>query len=323
MYDVLYGQYMRGNHLAEAEELLRQKVQNNPNQANYLLQLMAHYYAMKKFDQMDEAMKALNDEKRFPDGHLLAGDFFLFRARDYDRAREQYDAGEKGLPETRLVYQKRQVELLATSGQSQDAARKLETILAAHPKDDEAISMHAALLLQIGNAQQIKSAESDLQSLVTKTPDNHLLRFNLARAMLAQNEIEPARLQLEAAIKLRPDFIVARELLAKIYLSKGDAGGALKAADDIIAISGNDMTAHLVKSSALIGLDERDKARQELELIQKIAPENVDARYQMGYMAWQAKDFKQSEQVFGELYKSNPKDPRGLMGVVETYASEN
>ena len=39
-------------------------------------------------------MRRLSDEKQFPEGHLLAGDFLYFRARDFDRARAQYEAGE-------------------------------------------------------------------------------------------------------------------------------------------------------------------------------------------------------------------------------------
>jgi len=43
-----------------------------------------------------------------------------------------------------------------------------------------------------------------------------LLRFNLARAYRSQNDLDQARLQLEAAIKIRPDFILARNLLGRI-----------------------------------------------------------------------------------------------------------
>ena len=37
----------------------------------------------------------------------------------------------------------------------------------------------------------------------------------------AKGDDEQAILQLEAAIKLRPDFIKARELLATLYLTRG------------------------------------------------------------------------------------------------------
>lgn len=323
MYDLLYAQYMRTNQQDQAEKVLKLKVANNGADTNALMQLAAYYYYVKRPSDMDAVIKQVTDEKRFPDGHLLAGDFFLFRVRDFEQAREQYEAGEKSQPKDKVAYQKRLVELMASNGQSQDAGRLLETILASNPKDENAIAMRAALELQTGNAQQIKQAAIDLQSLVTKNPENHLLRFNLARALLAQGDIEAGRLQLEAAIKTRPDFLVARELLAKVYLTKGDPGRALKEADDIITQSANDLPAHLVRSSALLALGEQDKAHQELDAIRKIAPDNQDAKFQLGYMAWKGKDYKQAEQVFGDLYKNNPKDPRGLMGVIESLASEN
>jgi tetratricopeptide (TPR) repeat protein len=323
MYDLLYARYMSTDRAAEGEQLLKQKVEANPTQPNYLLQLVAHYYYNKRLGDMEAVLQQLTDEKRFPEGHLLAGDFFFFRAREYERARIQYEAGAKSQPHDKVAYQKRLVELLATTGQNQDASRVLDTVLAENPKDTDAIAMRAALLLQTGNAQQIKQAANDLQSLVAKTPDNHLLRFNLARAMVAEGNTEQARLELEAAIKIRPDFIVARELLAKIYLAKGDSARALKEADEIIAMNNTNVQAHLVRSSALIGIGERDKAHEELTIINKISPENPDARYQIGYMAWQSKDYKQAEQVFNDLYKTNPKDIRGLVGIVETLVGQN
>ncbi len=73
-------------------------------------------------------------------------------------------------------------------------------------------------------------AANDLQALVTKMPNNHLLRFNLARALVAKGDIESARVQLDNAIKIRPDFIAARELLGRIYLNTGDPAKGLKTA---------------------------------------------------------------------------------------------
>src|SRR6185369_7154855 len=129
--------------------------------------------------------------------------------------------------------------------------------------------------------------------------------------------------QLEEAIKLRTDFIAARDLLARIYLGKGDPGKALKAADEIIALDKNNLQAHLIRSSALLGMNDRDRAREELDFIVKNYPQSTDARYQVGYLAFQEKDYKKSEQIWGELYKSNPNDRRGLIGVTESYAAEN
>ena len=117
MYDVLYVYYMQNKRAPEAERILQRKVENNPQQGNYLVELAAHYLFTKQNDQVDAVMRRLADEKQFPEGHLLAGDFLYFRARDFERARAQYEAGEKAFPKDKALYQKRLVELLATTGQ--------------------------------------------------------------------------------------------------------------------------------------------------------------------------------------------------------------
>lgn len=323
MYDILYVYYMQTKRVPEGERILQRKVENNPKQGNYLVELAAHYLFTKQNDQVDGVLRRLSDEKQFPDGHLLAGDFLYFRARDFDRARTQYEAGMQAFPRDKVVYQKRLVELMTTTGRNQEANQLLATILKESPNDSDAVAMRAALMLVTGDLKQINQAANDLQSLVAKAPDNHLLRFNLARAYVAKNDMDQARLQLEAAIKSRPDFILARDMLARIYLNKGDYGKALKEADDTIALNKNDLPARLNRSSALMGIGDSQKARQELDSVLAIAPNNPDARYQAGYLAWTEKDYKRAQQVFDELNKTNPKDSRGLIGLIETMASQN
>ena len=323
MYDLLYLNYMQQNRPADAEQILKRKVENNPQKATYLTELAAYYLQAGRREDVDAVVKRLTDEKQFPEGHLLAGDLFFFRAREFDSARIQYEAGVKAFPKDKAVYQKRLVELLATTGRNPDANQLLASILKDNPKDSDAIAMRAALMLQTGDVSQITQAANDLQSLVSSTPNNHLLRFNLARAYIAKNDMEQARMQLEAAIKIRPDFLVARDMLARIYLQKGDYAKALKEADDVIGLNKNDLQARLTRSTALLGVGDKAKATEELDSVLKLAPNNPEARYQVGYLAWQDKDYKKAEQVFNELYKANPKDLRGLVGMVETMASAN
>lgn len=322
IYDLLFAEYAQMNRLDDAERILKLKTSNNPKNANYLLQLAAYYMATKKPDQADSVFKVMTDEKEHPDGHLLAGDFFFFRARNWERARNEYEAAIKAFPKDKLQYEKRIVELDATRGDNASANQLLATILKDDPKDSEAIAMRAALMLTTGNRDQINMAANDLQSLVTKSPDNPVLRFNLARALHAKNEDEQAILQLEKAIQLRPDFIKARDFVASLYMARGDNSKALKAADDIISQNNNDIQGHLVRSGALLGVGDRDQARKELDYIVKSFPDNVEARYQVGYLDYIEKNYTAADAVFGKLYKDFPKDHRGLVGVTETLVAE-
>jgi len=323
MYDLLYLQYARQGKMNDAEQVLKLKVANNPQRANYLVELAAHYYAANRRPEMDAVMQRLTNEKTYPEGRLLAGDFYFFRLREFEHASQQYEAAIAAFPKDKALYQKRLIELYASTGKSTDANQLLATLIKENPKDSDAIAMRAALMLTTGNREQINMAANDLQALVTKTPNNHLLRYNLAKAFLAKGDAEGARQQLEEAVRIRPDFIVARELLGRLYLARKEPAKALKAADDILALDRRNLQAHLIRSSALIGIRDRDKAREELDFITKNYPQSPDAKYQIAYLAWQDKDFKRAEQIFGELYKTNPNDLRGLVGMVESLAGEN
>jgi len=323
MYDMVYLYYINAKKAPQAEGILKRKVENNPQQANFRVQLAAYYLYAQQHPEFDKTMQGLNDEKQYPDGHLVAGDFYFYRTRDFDAARTQYEAGQKAFPKEKAIYQKRMVELLATTGKNAEANQLLAAILKDSPKDSDAIAMRAALMLTTGDAAQINQAVNDLQSLVVKAPDNHLLHYNLARGYLAKNDAEQARLQLETAIKLRPDFLVARDLLTRIYITKKDYARVLKEAEETIALNKNDLEARLARSSALLALGDGQKARDEIEGILQVAPNNPDARYQSGFLAWQQKDYKRAQDAFTQLSKINPKDSRGLLGVVETLAAQN
>jgi tetratricopeptide (TPR) repeat protein len=322
IYDVLFLQYTRLKRTDDGEKILKLKCDNNPNNANYLMQLAAYYYVLNRRPEMDAVINRVIDEKKYPEGHLLAGDFYFFRAREFDHAEIQYEAAMKAFPKDKALYQKRLVELQATVGKKQEANALIAAILKDNPKDNDAIAMRAALMLTTGDRQQVNLAANDLQALVTKNPQNHLLQFNLARALIAKGDVEGARIHLEEAVKIRTDFIAAREILARIYLAKNDPGKALKAADEIIGFDRGNLQAHLTRSSALLALNDRDKAREELDFIGKAYPQNPEARYQVGYLALQEKDYKKAEQVFADLYKANPADRRGLVGVTETMAAQ-
>lgn len=324
VYNALYVQYMRRNRRDDAEKILKLKQANNPEQANYVLELAQHYYLVNRRPEMEVMIQKLTDEKTYHEGHLLAGDFFFFRLREWDHAQDQYEAGMKAFPAEKVTYEKRLVELYANqTAKRREANDLLATILKENPKDTDAIAMRAALMLQTGNRDQINMAANDLQALVTKNPKNHLLRFNLARALLAKNQMDAGRLQLEEAVKLRPDFLAARQMLTRIYLAKGDNGNALKSAEEMLTLDKNNVTAHLMRSTALLGLGDRDKAREELAFVTKNYPQNPDARWQVGYLAFQDKDYKQAEQIFSDLYKSNPHDGRSLAGLTEALTAQH
>jgi tetratricopeptide (TPR) repeat protein len=321
IYDLLFLLRLRSNDPAGAEAVLKQKVANNPKKTDFHIQLASFYYAQKRRPELEAIIQnILSKPDEHPDAYLLSGNFFQ-RVREYDRARQVFEQGSAKFPNDKGIYQKAIAQVLVLDNKPAEAARLIEEIIKADPKDDVAIQMRAALTLQSGNREEINRAAADLQALVTKTPDNAVLRYELARALIAKNEADAARVQLEESIKLRPNFLPARETLGRLYLLRGETGKALKEADEILQQSANYLPARLIRSSALIAMKEHDRARQELSAILAQNPDNPEAKYQVGFLNFTTGQFAQAESIFRQLYKDRPNDPRGLVGIVESYVA--
>lgn len=318
IYDVLYVYYVRTNHPDQGEELLKKKIENNPNQGPYLLQLALHYYMTNRKPDMTATIARLtSDAKKFPDGHLQAGDFYL-RIRDLDGALQQYDQGLKQDPKNKRTYQKRMVEVLGTEGKHAEATKLVDALLKEDPKDSDVIAMHATLLLQTGDPKRIKTVIGELQPLISKTPKNATLHYNLARAYMASGEtqnLDQARIHFQEAVKLEPRFTPAKLALAEIAMARGENADAVQAAEEVLKSDPTNLAAHLLRSNGLMRIGEMQKARDEVTATLKLYPKSNDAAFQLGELDFREKRYREAETTFQTLMQAN--DARGLSGVLE------
>ena len=328
MYDLLYSRYAASNRVADAEQILKQKVANNPTVAPYLLQLAFHYYLTKRTDEMNAAINRLtSDPKTFHNGHILAGDF-LNRIGAPDRALQEYQEGEKIDPKEKLAYGKREAETLAIQGKAIDAAQVVSRLLKDNPKDPETVAMHSSVLIQTKDPKQIQQAIDELKPLLASTPATQqgalqMLNYNIGRAYLAKGDaasLDKAREHFEATIKINPAHGPAKLGLAEILLARGESAKAVKAADEAIRLQPNSLQAHLIRTMGLINIGENDHARQELTGIMKASPNSTDARYQLALLDYAEKKYKDAEEGFQSLIKVN--DPRGVVGLVRCKSQE-
>jgi tetratricopeptide (TPR) repeat protein len=318
IYDALFIEYLRRNRAADAERILKSKVENNPKVPDYYLQLAAHYYSLKRRDDMMATLKRLTDnQKDFPTAHLLVGDFFL-RTHDLDLALQEYQQGVNAGGATKPTYQKRTIEALVLKDKKQEATAVLTDLLKENPKDDEGIAMRASLLMMTGTRDQLQSAINDLQTVVSRLPDNPVLRFNLGRAHLAKGNIQQARIQFEEAIKLRPDYLLPRIALGQILQQTGEFGKVIQVSEEILAVDPNNVQAKLLRTRSLIGMGELKQARSELNGMSQQFPELWEPKLQVAALDLSEKNYKAAELTFKNMYSST-NDPRALMGLTETY----
>lgn len=321
MYDILYLYYVRNNQPALAEELLKQKIANNPTQGSALLQLASHYYMANRKPEMTATLQQLtSNPKVFPDNHMQVGDFYE-RVRDFDSALQQYDQGQKEDSKNRRIYQKKMVEVLGTQGKREQASKMVTALLKEDSKDPEAIAMHATLLLESGDKAQVKTIVSELQPLITKMPGNPTLHLNLGRAYMTSGDLQSldqARIQFLEALKIEPRYVPARLALSQLELARGENPQAVQSAEEVINADQTNLAARLIRATGLMKMRENQRAREELTAVLKMYPKSNDARFQLGELDYMDRRFKDAEADFQILMQAN--DPRGLPGMMEVQA---
>jgi tetratricopeptide (TPR) repeat protein len=321
VYDALVIHNAKQNNAGEVERILKLKAEKNPKLSDPPIQLAGHYYTTKNREAMMASLeRLLGNQKDFPKAHSMVGDFFL-RIREYDLAAQHYRKGLQADEKEKAWYNKRLVEVLVRQNKKDEAFALIGEVLKQHPNDDEAIAIRASLSMLAGTRDQIQSAINDLQTVVTRTPQNFVARYNLGRALLARGSWEAAKVQFEESIKLRPDYIPPRLLLAQVLLQNRDFGKAVQMVKETLDYDPNNVPARLLRTRALIGLGELKQARTELNQATQQFPELPEARLQIAALDLRERNFKSAEEGFRKLH-TQFNDPRALMGLVDSFVGQ-
>lgn len=323
-YELLYGYYLSTGKLSDAERIVRLRVSDHPELITARIALAAHQAGLGKQDEVTKVLdEILKDTTKFPDAYEQVGSFY-FRLREYDRS---IKIREQGLAQatnetTKRTLRKGIVEALSAQNKITEAQNMVETMLKIDPKDPEAIAIRGHLWLLGGKPENLNAALADLQSVVSKMPDNFVLRFDLGNALMIRGDLDAAKVQLLEVLKLNPNFYRARNALAQLSIQKRDWATALQLSSEVLGQSPNDLFGRLIRSHALMAQNNRPEAKALLLDTMKLYPKSRDTQYQLGFAYFTEKDFKNAEENFRAVYYGDTPDLRGLMGLIETYMAQ-
>jgi tetratricopeptide (TPR) repeat protein len=319
-YIELYRLLMFQGRAADAEQVLKLGGQNNPKQFGYLTLLAMHYYTQQQRDLMVGVLNQIKSHaKEYDQAYFTVGDFYL-RMGDGDAAIREYREGMSKDVKKKAVYEKRIIEVLMRQGKRTEAADLNSQILKDDPNDNDARGLAATFMLDKGD---VTRALSELQAVVTHSPNNPVAQFNLGRAHAARGEWEQARQLFQKAIDLRPDYVLARLAMAQLQLNQRDFDAALKSAQAVLAIDRNSNNARLIESAALMGQKKFGDSRQLLDSMLKANANSPDVLFQLGIVNLAEDKYKEATDTFRRSYELNPANSRGLMGMVETEMAQH
>lgn len=321
-YDLLYATAIYEKRVEDAEKIMKRRIVAEPKVSAHQLRLAAHYQLSRQPEKAEEVLKGMLAKRSdFPDAFQEVGDFY-FRLRNYETAVKTYEEGAKQDPERQAMYLKRVVEVRVAQDRAPEALQLVESILAKDKTDPEAIAMRASLWLFAGKPEQNNAAIAELQSVVTKMPENFVLRYNLGRALLAKGDLDGARVQFNDALRLRPDYTAARVALANLLVIRGEHAAAMTAANEILQADPANQFARLIRANALLAQKRYKESEEALNETLKLNPNHKDAKYYLGYVKFQEGNLKEAEQLFQSIVAQNPPDIRGLYGLTEIYSAQ-
>ncbi|QOY90296.1 tetratricopeptide repeat protein [Paludibaculum fermentans] len=323
VYDFLALQYLRRQQPAEAEATVLKKVANNPTVVEFKLQLAGFYRGMQKKDQSEQIIqKVMADNPNDPAVFRKVGDFFV-RLRELDRATQVYTDSLKRFPAEKTSFRLRAAQVKVAQGKPQDALAIVEEALAEDPKSNDALTLRASLQLQYGGKEKQQAAINDLQTLLSRTPSNAVVRYNLARAYHSRGDLDAARVQYLEAIKLAPTFAASHLGLGQVYLAKRDFGKAIGEADEALKADPANAAARVIRINALTNSGNLAQARTDSAAYLKEKPDSPDLQFQVAVIDFIDGHLKEAEATFRSLRSRFQSDPRLTFAIAEVMIRTN
>lgn len=318
IYDVLYRRYMNTKRTAEAEQVLRKKIQSLPGSAEPVLQLARHFFNQKNTAEMTRTLDMLaQNPKNYPDGRLQAGDFYLSIGRVED-AMKQFEEGAKSNAKSKSDCQRRLAGILLSQGKKDEAVKLMEDILKQDPKDVITRRARAYLWLEAAKPEMLDKTAAEFQALIKEKPGEAILHFDLGRVLLLKGDLDGAKKAFLEARRLKEDFLAPRVALAEIAIRQKQPKEIMQYSEEVLAQSPREPRGRLLRAIALMGLKDYDKARSELTRLVRDIPQYLDAQLQLGLLYLNQKQFKEAEQIFRRLQQARQTDWRPIEGMVES-----
>jgi tetratricopeptide (TPR) repeat protein len=321
IYDLMYGVYASTNRPAEAENVLKAKVANNPKQANWIVQLAHYYRRNQRPAEMKAALQRLLDNpKDFPNNRLWVGDFYV-SFRDYAEAIRYYQEGARATSDVKQksVYQDKVLVALLSQGKNEEGLRLATQILKENPQDDTALGLQADLLLDSGKSQNLDTALHAFQDLSKRNPSDATMHLHLGRAYRKKGDLESAGKEYQQAVRIQPGYVEARYEIGLIDTIRGQSRDALRQANEILAIRPDYRPAMLLRTESLIRTGDLKTARMELSRLEKNSTQDNQVQFQMALIALYEKKYPQALDTLNRLRSTG--DAPVFIGLAQIYTS--
>jgi tetratricopeptide (TPR) repeat protein len=281
--------------------------------------------------------QALTVDPKSSQAHMALGDLYLFR-KDQKQAGEEFakaadlapvrsierlkyaafKSATGGTEETRRVATDMTkqapdylpgwillAELSLKDTKYDEALSLLENVFGRDPENFDGRRLQSDVLLAKGDT---KKAVDTLERLDQTYPDTPLIKYQLARTYLRNNNMNQAAVALDQAVTINPNYDDALLLLAQVNLSSGHGDKVIEPMTRLLKKRPDLRSAALLLATAYGSLDRFDDATVVLQEQARLAPQDPQPQAVLGLTLRQAKRYAEARQAFEKAAQLAPDD---------------
>lgn len=359
--------FMTQNKANEAEDALKKGISTNPNVALGFVEYGRFLdYANRAAEAEDQFNKAINIEAGNIEAREAIAEFYV-RQKQHEKAEQSYKnlvQIQENSPESRLQF----ADFYARIGRSDDAVRvfqeilkdvpeyararyrlgeiyldrkendkvneQVEILLSSNGNDTEALMLRARVRLQENKAED---AIKDLEEILKKQPSQKDALFFMTQARLALGQNDQAQAFIGDLDKYHPNFLKTRVLKIQLAFSKGQAGNALREANELFNLAKNtypnaDLTAvdlqelrvraQTARGLANIELGKLTEAKTDLQEIVKFSPNSSAALVNLAKVSIAEKNLSEAAGLFEKALNVDAQNFDALSGIVNIFVRQ-
>src|SRR5438034_525589 len=272
----------------------------DPSNAQNRIRLARCYVAMGRFaDAKNEAVKVL---EQLPDN----GDAIIVLT-EAARSKEDTEAAGEQLQKfprkNDVSFYLASANLFFRKGDPAAAVNALRQALTVDPKSSTAhMAMGDLYLFQ----KDQKQAGEVLERLDQTYPDAALIKYQLARAYLQNKNTNQAKVALDEAVSINPNYDDAVLLLAQVNLSTGHPEPVIEPVTGLLKKHPGLRNAALLLAGAYGSLDRFDDAAVVLQEQARLTPQDPQPEIALGLTLRQAKKTDEARQAFEKAAQLAP-----------------
>jgi tetratricopeptide (TPR) repeat protein len=293
---------LNSGDLAAAENALRQALTVDPN-SSVAHMAMGDLYLLKNDQRQasEEFKKAAElapvrsmERLKYAAFMSAAGDTAETRRISTEMTRQAPDY----LPGWTLL-----AELAFKDKKYDEALSLLENVFSRDPENLDGHRLEGKVLVAKGDT---KKAVEVLERLDQTYPDTPLIKYELAQAYLQNNNMNQAKVLLDRAIALNPNYAGPILLLAEINLRSGHSDAVIEPMTGLLKGNPQLKPAALLLAAAYGSLDRFDDAAVVTGEQARLAPRDPQAQMALGLTLRQAKRNDEARKVFEKVAELAP-----------------